>query len=453
MIVGFNCISMRLPVSKERVKDILSLSVVRDSLKLSSSNILLYFLPLIVTPILSRVYTPTDYGEWGIFSSVYTIVNCILFLSYDNALVRTNKEEDIPNLCGLCIIVSTGLTGVLGLIFCLGNIVGIDFFVNFPRLDLLLLILLVSIAHNLNMNLANRYQKFFSMSVANIINGFSQAVFRIVFGTILVISSGLILGTVISLIVASIFLIHSFCKINIKDIKRLAVENKKFPLYDAPSSFLNFSSGQLAIIILAIYFSRADIGCYSMIMQFVLLPIGFIGGAMAKVYYRKVSIAIDDPNQIRTITSQVSKISASLCLLPTIFLVLGGDLFLVWFLGDQWVTADVMALCLAVSSIPVILSESLLPIYRALNKQNVRFKYDAIMFASSIGSLFLVCYLTHNLFLSVLVARAAISIVRFTLFYNIMKLSGMTFSNIPKFFVVAVVFCYIGLFVRLLMKL
>lgn len=51
-----------------KLGNIAKLQLVKDSLKLSSGNVLMYLIPMVVTPILSRLYTPEQFGEWGIFS-------------------------------------------------------------------------------------------------------------------------------------------------------------------------------------------------------------------------------------------------------------------------------------------------------------------------------------------------------------------------------------------------
>ena len=94
---------------KTKIKDILELPLVRNTLKLSSSSVILMFLPLLVTPILSRLYTPADYGDWGVFSSVYYIVIAFLFLSYENTIVKSTNKEEVPNLILLCLVVSLAI--------------------------------------------------------------------------------------------------------------------------------------------------------------------------------------------------------------------------------------------------------------------------------------------------------------------------------------------------------
>lgn len=415
-----------------------------------------------ITPILSRVYTPEDYGEWGIFASIYLIVNYVLFLSYDNAIIRTSKEQEIPNLICLCLIIAMVMILLLSIIFKFGSLLGIDFFISYPRFDLLIILLSTATVLNLATTLANRFEFFGAMSISNVINGCLQASFRILFGLTTIIGSGLILGTVLAQMCATIVLILmmltllkniDYTKISISEIKRLAIENKKFPLYDAPSCLLNFSTGQLAVIILAFYFSQAEIGCFSMIVQFVLLPVSFVGVAISKVYYRKISALSDNIAEISHITLQVSKITVSLCMLPTLFLICGGDKFLIWFLGDQWMTAGNMALCLSIVSIPIILTEALLPIYKTLNLQNVRFQMDLVSFILSLGGLFVMCIFSKNVLYSIMIYSLMFGTIRFIMFLNILYVAKIKIVDISRYFFIAILLCYIGIFVRIYFNL
>ena len=77
---------------KEKYGNILKNPLVRNTMKLSLSNTVMFLLPIIVTPILSRLYSQENYGDWGIFSSAYMIVNALLFLSYENTIVKTKDE-------------------------------------------------------------------------------------------------------------------------------------------------------------------------------------------------------------------------------------------------------------------------------------------------------------------------------------------------------------------------
>lgn len=150
-----------------------------------------------------------------------------------------------------------------------------------------------------------------------------------------------------------------------------------------------------------------------MVMQFILLPITVIGSAMGNVFYRELSEQSKNQDNIKIITRKANKISFYLSILPLLFLVLGGDKILVLFLGDKWTSAGVMSLCLAIYSIPVIISEPLLPIFRALDRQEVRFRFNFINLAISIGALIISSRLFDNIYLSLCIYSICYAIVRF----------------------------------------
>ena len=236
---------------KTNIKKTFSTPIFLNTLKMSSSNVVMYLLPLLVTPILSRLYSPEDFGEWGVFSSFITIITLALFAGFENAIVKVENEK-LGNIIKLCVICSLTSVLVIALIFMLGQDQGWSFIRNFPSTQLLYAYFIAYIPYTIGYNLCNRFSKYTSLSLNNILQGGCQALFRILIALIRVTSfNGLILGTTIALYISAFFLMFSVKaskvgtvqeKFNIKNIKQLIIEYKKFPLYDAPSSILSFHS-------------------------------------------------------------------------------------------------------------------------------------------------------------------------------------------------------------------
>lgn len=441
-----------------KVKGILSLPFVRNTLKLSSSSVILMFLPLLVTPILSRLYTPADYGDWGVFSSVLYIVTAFVFLSYENTIVKTNDEKEVPSLITLCLMVLLLVSFGVFIVFKGGALLGIDFFVTFPSFPLLIPIIVFSALYTLLSNISNREKNYNAMAATSIVNGISQAVLRILFGVYPIIAYGLIVGNLLAQALATIILIiclsrfimkYAFNTVTWKSVKAAAVKYKKFPLFDAPARFIEFAIGNLAIIILAQFWQKEDIGCFSMVTQFVLIPITIIGSAMGNVYYREISENAQNEEALSRATTRVGKINFVLSVLPILFLSLGGDRLFVMFLGGKWDNVAPMSLCMVLFSVPVILSEPLLPIFRTLEKQEIRFKINAINFVLALGMLVLMAVITQNLYLSIIVYSLVYAILRFIMFHNELSLAGLKPQNLSKWFVVIIVACYCLAFIRI----
>jgi len=442
----------------DKLKDIWNLPLVKNTMTLSFSSAFMIFLPLVATPILSRIYTPEDYGEWGVFSSVLYIVCSFYFLSYENTIVKTNDSEEVPHLLSLCTLIALGIIALIILIFVGGRITGNSFFCDFPSIFLLAISLITSAIYALYNCVANREKQYGILSIASIICGISQVSIRILLGIIPVVAYGLIVGNILAQCIAVIFLTYHLSYIfhqsflhdvSWTKIKAVAMKNKKFPLYDAPARFIEFAIGNLAVILLSFFWSRDEIGCYSMIVQFILIPIALIGSAMANVFYKELSESITDKTKIALTTTRAAKISFVISLFPILFLTFGGDHLLVIVLGDQWISAGKMALCMVIYSVPLILSEPLLPVFRSLDKQETRFKLNILCFCLSIGSLLISSLLTKDIYVVLIIYSTFYAFVRFLMYHAILKLAQIQISNISSYFIYAITFCYTALAVRI----
>ena len=426
---------------KMKTMSIFALPLVQNTIKLSASSILLIILPLIVTPILSRLYTPYDYGDWGMFTSALYIITPLLFGSYEFAIVKASSKIEFANIVALCILFGSCIILLTVLVFLIGNILSISFFCKFPSLPLFIALLVISVVHIISNQIANREEKYGYMSISNIINGGAQASIRIIIGVFPILSYGLIYGNVLANLLSTLFILYCikdiftnkfFSLITLDNIKKVARDNIRFPKYDSPARFIEYAMTSFPLIVLSIFWGKEEIGCFSMITQLVLLPISAIGAAVGQVYYKEVSSCVGDNVRVREITIRVAKIMMTLSLLPVFFLTLGGDKFVVWFLGDQWTNSGKMALCLVIFSIPTIVSEPLLPIFRALNCQDIRFHLNMLNIFLSIGALLVVPLFTNNIFIAILFYAFFYAFVRFTMLYKIGQVIGFSVFRISN---------------------
>lgn len=419
-----------------RLKNILSTTLVKNTLKLSSSNVILYFLPLIVTPILSRIYTPSYFGEWGIFSSTSSIIQVVMFGSYDNAIIKANAKE-ANNLSCLCIIIGLVISILSFAIFILGEVSGWSFFIEFPYKWMFFCGLLINIFVVVFNNKLNRESNYNALTIGNLLNGVSQAAIRLTWGFFIKIYNGLIIGNISAHLINAIYLISRSKSsirnnVTIESMCTVAKKYKNFPLFDAPALLLQFAALNLPIIILSFFFSRSDIGCYSLIIQLLILPIAFIGSAMGKVYYQEVtSESADISSNIKRSTIQVFRILSFLCVIPCLFIGVGGDKLIVTFLGSKWEMAGNMAICLAIWSIPTILTEPLKSLFRVKDAQRQYLYLEILYFIAGIGSLIISCYCSLNIYSILTIYTLLCTGVRLLILNKIFNMSETKFSMFP----------------------
>lgn len=404
----------------------------------------MYFVPLLVTPILSRLYEQSAFGEWGVFSSTVTIIGIGLCAGYENAIILSKNDKETRQLSYLNLIVALCIISILIIFFYVGKQFEISYFLSMPPISIIGLYLVFSALLSIFQNIGNLNEKYATMTFGNIIQGCSQAVFRILFGFSVIFpnTNGLILGTTIALLITTIYYIIKLRTIlsdiifnipTLSNIKQSLIEHRNFPLYDAPAQLLSFAAFNLPIIILSLYFSLAEIGCYSMILQLLLIPMSFIGSAMGKVYYKQISIVSTNRIEIKRLTLQSLKFTSYISILPLLFIVAGGDQFIVYFLGSKWGTAGQIALCLAIWSFPTILTQPLLSIFRVYSKQSYLLTNNLIYFIIGISSIIITASQFHNMLLSILIFATIGAIIKFILFLRIIKLTNIKITEIPHY--------------------
>lgn len=422
-----------------RIVQIISVPLIKDALKLSSSNVLMFLLPLIVTPILSRIYDPSLFGEWGLFSSVFVMIQIILYASYEHVIIQSDEEE-VAAICALCLMIAMSLIALGVLLFRIGLSMEIVFFRNFPCPNYFLAYVWITAWLGIFQNIANRQRRYGLIAASYALMGSSQAIFRIIFGISVLFANGLIAGTVYAQLLNVLFLAYflhaGFTKeflrtVSWPKIKTCAKKYYRFPLYDAPSLLLSFAAFNLPIVILSFYFSKTEIGYYSVVIQLLLMPLSFVGTAIGKVYYQQISQ--NPTNKIRIFEKSLTvvKIVAYLSVLPTLCIALGGDRLIAYFLGEKWtITAD-MALCLTVWSIPTILTQPLLSLYRCLNRQHTMLVYDALYFTAGIGTLLGACRAGCHLYPTLILYALACSVAKVLLFRDILKRAHIQLNALP----------------------
>lgn len=356
--------------------DFLKGALIKNTLKLTGGSVINYIIPIITTPILTRIFTPADYGIWGIFSSIATILTVFVCGGYEYAIVESENEQKRNNVVQLCVGLCTFFNLLLILVFFIMRLLGSSLFEIGDLIFLVPLYLLLTGFLSILQNYSNAHEFYKTLAVSQVIAGLSLALFRIILG-LLKIENGLVYGAILSTLITVVYLFLPSLKgglsfishISFNSLRNLLIEFKNYPLFDAPSTFIVYLSNNIPVLLLSNYFGKDLLGGYTMVLQLLLLPMSFIGSNMGRVFFQQIS---NDKNIITTTSHQVYKISFLLGLAIIVFFLLGGDYLLYWILGHDWSIAGEYALYLSLWSFFTISYAPLKPIYRVKKKQNVQ---------------------------------------------------------------------------------
>src|SRR5690554_3794926 len=86
---------------------------------LVSGTLIAKLIGLLTTPIVSRLYTPQDFGEYAIITSVAIIIQSFVTLGLNSAIMVAETEEDSKDVFMVTFIIIISLSSLIffGMIF------------------------------------------------------------------------------------------------------------------------------------------------------------------------------------------------------------------------------------------------------------------------------------------------------------------------------------------------
>lgn len=280
------------------IKKYRSSHIVRNFLTLFSSNVISQFLALIIYPIVTRFYSPSDFGSFSLFLSIAGVLTILSTIRYESAILLPRRHNDAAALFDLTVI-SNIFVNLIAFLIILNFRTQIVHLLNAPKLSEWLLLLplyvLTSGFWQSWNHWLNRTQKYSKIATFNITQSSATSSLKLFFGYIN-FSGGLILASVSGSLIALIYnilhkrtdLIHLF-RFNKKRMLKVGFEQKNFPLFTLPHAVINYLGGNLPILLLAPFFPSSLIGYFGLTMAIAFTPITLLTSAMYQVLFQHLN--------------------------------------------------------------------------------------------------------------------------------------------------------------------
>jgi lipopolysaccharide exporter len=363
-------------------------------LKLVSGNFIAQFLGILLFPIITRIFSPDDFGVYQLFLSISAILVEFSCLSYQLAIMLPKEDEDSANLVVLCVILVTIISIVSGSIFIIFSD-SISQILNTPEISQYFIFLPLLVFLN-GMFLCMTYwltrrKRFGINAIAQIVNSFSIKVVQIGVGLYSAPSSaGLIIGAIVSSIASLVVLFQQinddillFRKVTLKNIRNLAIRYKRFPMFTLLSTGANAVSMHIAPLFLAYFFSQDVVGYYAIASTVVFLPMGIIGYSISHVFFQKAADEKHLTENVKNLVSEIQRRLISIGMFPIfILMIMGAELFS-FVLGSQWSVAGQYAAILAPELLFVFIAAPLITILAVLERQTVDLTFNILLLVSN----------------------------------------------------------------------
>lgn len=320
---------------------------------LAAGTTIAQIITILVSPLLSRLFTPEDFALFAAFTSIAGLFSIVATGKYELAIILPDEDRDAVQILFAVIL----LVGVVSLF------------------SPLVLIVLSKFSAACNLILSNNLLVYFIVFVfcsANLevlryyfvrIKQFRAISYRTIFGSIITVSLNIIGGYffnipamfIISTTVAQVLCVALFVYFikksirlswfNVKTVKTVLFKYRKFPFFTMPGQLLNSFTGSLSILVLPTLYSQNEIGQFAFVQKIVGIPMTIIGGSVAQVFFQKFSsIRRNEQKSVFVKTFFYLFVFITICAIPCVLAAI--PIFNVVF-GAKWLSAAKLAQILA----------------------------------------------------------------------------------------------------------
>jgi O-antigen/teichoic acid export membrane protein len=353
----------------------------RNVMTLMAGNIIAQAIPIAISPILTRIYSPDDFGVFALYVSFSVILSSIATARYELAVMLPKNDNDAFSLVVLSVLIALLMSVVIFLILYIFNLQIVDYLNNKDISNWLffvpITVFLTGIYQSLYYwNLRNK--NFKVVSVSNVTQGIGASSSNVLYGFSGFGYLGLVSGGITGLLLAVGILIKRFFNkkhtynfnISVSKIFLMGGKYSKFPKYDMPSTVAYSIYNNFTIIFLSKFFESTVVGMYFFAQRILKKPFMFFVSAYSDAFYQKISVNQDKSyisNEINSYSDKVIKIT----FIPFFLMVYLSIYYVVFMFGDEWKDLYKYLYVISTNIYLSILMSPYTHVLKVINKQEV----------------------------------------------------------------------------------
>jgi O-antigen/teichoic acid export membrane protein len=306
----------------------------------------------ITAPLLTRLYSPSEFGSYAVLSSAALVLVTISSLRYEVTIPLATDRREASALAVGSVLVAAVFSVILAP--AAWAVADSELFasgISSPLAATYISLAVLSLSvYQVFVYWDIRIERYDRVSASRLIQSGLQAIASVLLGLRLAGAGGLVVGDLVGR-TGSMLSLAGSC---VRDIdvrawrltRRLFGRYRRFASYGASAALLNALSLQVPTLLLSVLSSAALVGQYALSYRFLALPTFLVGQTIGQVYLGRVSRASD----LKATASLTSALAVRLFAggLPTfLYLGIAGSAIFPLIFGDDWVKAGIFAQLMA----------------------------------------------------------------------------------------------------------
>lgn len=322
---------------------------------LTSGTVIAQAISYAFTPLITRLFTTEEFGEFGIFIRIVALLTAIGTARYELTLPLPKRDQHAFQLFLLSLRIAFW-TLIVSLVL------GFAYWLFYDSsLTVLLFVLAIGftaffmIFKNIGTNWAIRLKSFRRISLVNITSSLGTNAVKLLAGFIGLGSLGLIYGTLIGTVVGTSWFfsdyfkqkkVGSFERSSAK-IKALSSKYREFPRVNLPHTLIDTARELLIAFFLTYYLSTSLFGSYDLSFKMLKIPLLLIGTSIGQVMFQKASEKFANNESISVLVNRTVVLLFFISLLPFSIVYIWGPQIFAFVFGEEWYFAGQIASVIA----------------------------------------------------------------------------------------------------------
>lgn len=406
----------------------------RNFIKVASANALAQTLPILVAPVITRLYSPVDFGAVALFTALHGIILSFATMRIDWLVssVANNKKAANIFIIGTIYIVMMSLAVLLLKISGLYKLID---FVNWHIIDNYLWLLPIALIGSgiqlLLMGWFVRIADLDPIAAATIRQSIGGTSLNLLGGIFSLGACGLVIATTASSWLSVFTLARKAWQslgTYVKQTSSLSIIASfkliwhKYLILGI-TGIVNISGLLLPTLLISTYFTPVELGWYALMQRLATGPVGILTGALGQSFWAEArQLVKHDPFALRSLFFQTTKRLTWISLLVTV-VCLAGPLYVGPIFGlEKWAGAGTVLAALTPFIISQLIVSTLSSIISICGGEKWLLYWDVVRTIMIISVFVVAHYLSVQFFYTIIAFSILMAVMYTILFFKNIRL-------------------------------
>lgn len=264
---------------------------------------------VIASPIVTRLYTPSEYGVLGVYMSLLAIISVVAMLRYEAAIPGCQDDSRAVNVAALALVITLIMSIACGALLWFATSYKLTAKTLGPLKPFVILLpfgVIATGSYQLLSMWAIRQHDYDALAKTKLTQNVGMIGTQVTLGVLNIGAGGLLLGHIIGqsgglgTLLQRMWrrdrtLLHHVSRHNMSEAAR---HYRRFPMLSGTASLLDASVGYLPVVVLAALYGGTVAGWVTLVQRAIALPLGLIGTSLGQVFFGEIGRLVNAPREV-----------------------------------------------------------------------------------------------------------------------------------------------------------